>query len=216
MPIDRDDHASLASPPQHATDELGAEAVEANARITGSMGALLFVVFAVEGLTILFGVRAHLSLHVFIGLLAVPPIAVKLASTGHRIVRYYVGDARYVRKGPPPLVLRLVGPLVALTSVAVIATGIADLLLGPSQNLTRLHKLSFIAWFGVMAIHVLGHLLETPALAAADWSTRSARLRGTATRRSLVVATLALGIVLGWWSLSWIPSAFGAFEQARP
>jgi hypothetical protein len=185
---------------------VASEAVEANSRITGSMGAALLLVFAAEGLTILFGVRDHLPAHVFLGLLAVPPVAVKIGSTGHRIVRYYRGDARYVRKGPPPLLLRMIGPLVALSTVAVIGTGIADLVSSRSGDLGRLHRLAFIVWFALMAVHVLGHLLETPALAFADWSPRVRRVRGAGARRLLVVGTIAVGLVLAWWSLSWIPS----------
>jgi hypothetical protein len=184
------------------------DAVEANARLTGSMGAALLVVFAAEGLTILFGVRSNLSAHVFLGVLAVPPIAVKLACTGHRFLRYYRGDPRYVRKGPPPWLLRVLGPLVIATTVAVVATGIADLLLGPSHGLTRWHKLSFFAWFAAMTIHVLGHLVETPALATADWRRPTRALTGSLARRMVVVGTLVAGTALALWSLGWVPAVW--------
>jgi hypothetical protein len=198
-------HDRRATP---APDPGDAGGVEANSRITGSTGAVLFVLFAAEGATILLGVRAELPAHVFIGLLAVPPIVVKLASTGHRIVRYYLGDPRYVGKGPPPIILRILGPLVALTTIGVIVTGIVDLVSGPSHVLTSLHKLCFLAWFVVMTIHVLGHLRETPGLAAADWSGGPEPLRGTATRRLLLVGMLVTGLALAAWSLSWIPAVW--------
>src|SRR5579871_1600430 len=79
--------------------------VEGNARLTGSLGALLFVLFAVEGLTILAHVGHVLSTHVFVGMLLAAPVAVKVASTGYRIVRYYRGDPDYVHRGPPPWLL---------------------------------------------------------------------------------------------------------------
>jgi hypothetical protein len=179
-------------------------AVEANARITGSMGAVLFVLLAAEGATIPLGVRAHLSAHVFIGLLLVPPVVVKLVSTSHRVLRYYRADPRYVHRGPPPLLLRLIGPLVVISTVAVIVTGIADLVFGPGHGLTALHKLCFVGWFVLMAVHVLGHLSETPRLALADWSPRAPRIAGRVERRLLVVASVVAGLVLGWWALGWI------------
>ena len=86
-----------------------------------------------EGLTILGHVRGLLSTHVFIGMMLVPPVLVKTASTGYRIYRYYTGDPAYVDKGPPPLLLRLLGPFVIATTFLVIASGVA-LLLGPGTT----------------------------------------------------------------------------------
>ena len=47
-------------------------------------------------------------------------------------------------------------------TLAVFATGVALLVLGPSarQPLVLLHKVSFFAWLAVTALHVLGHLPE--------------------------------------------------------
>jgi hypothetical protein len=184
------------------------DAVEANSRITGSMGAVLLVALAAEGATVLLHVRGVLSAHVFIGMLLVPPVLVKLGSTGYRIVGYYRGDPRFVARGAPPILLRVLGPFVALTTVAVLATGVAELLIGPSGPLGALHKLSFIAWFAAMTVHVLGHLVETPRLAFADWRRRTRGVPGASSRRLLVVATLVAGALLGCWSLSWIGSAW--------
>ena len=38
----------------------------------------------------------------FLGVLLIGPVALKLASTGYRFVRYYTSEPRYRRKGPPP------------------------------------------------------------------------------------------------------------------
>jgi hypothetical protein len=179
--------------------------VVANSRITGAMGVLVFVLLAAEGVTILLHVRNVISAHVFIGMLLVPPVAVKTCSTGYRIARYYMGRPAYVRKGPPPIILRLLGPLVVLTTGMVLATGIALLFVDRSAKwLSTLHKGSFILWFGAMAVHVLGHALETPPLAAADWSSRARLVPGVATRRALLVITIAVAIGLALWSLGWI------------
>src|SRR5665213_1421797 len=100
-----------------------------NARLTASTAAVLLVLLAAEGLTIL-RVGALLTPHVFIGLLLVPPVLLKMGSTLWRFGRYYQGDPAYPRKGPPPALLRLLGPVVVLRTGVVFATGIA-LLIGP-------------------------------------------------------------------------------------
>lgn len=181
-----------------------APGVAANARITGTMGAILFVLFAAEGLTIVGHVGSLLSTHVFIGMMLVPPVLVKTASTGYRIVRYYQGDPAYVHKGPPPLLLRLLGPGVIATTFLVIATGVALLLRPGDHLLGQAHKASFILWFVAMAIHVLGHFLETPRLAGADYARHTTRVPGVGVRRLLLAGVLVTGALLGTWSLSWI------------
>src|SRR6516162_11181634 len=85
-----------------------ASGVEANARLTGSTAAVLLVLLAAEGVTVL-SVHSLLTPHVFIGMLLVPPVLLKVGSTGWRFVRYYRGSGAYRRKGPPPLLLRLLG-----------------------------------------------------------------------------------------------------------
>ncbi len=181
----------------------GADGVLANERLTASLGVVLLVLFAAEGLTILLHVKSTLPTHVFIGMLLVPPVALKVATTSYRFSRYYLGDPAYVDRGPPMWVLRLVGPFVVLTSVAVLATGVADTVLDPRPTWVELgHKASFVLWFGCMTIHVLGHLRETPAMASADWrGTR--RVGGRGVRVALIAGSLGLGVLLGLWSLQW-------------
>ncbi len=140
-------------------------------------------------------------------MLLVPFVVVKIASTTYRFVRYYSGRPDYVEKGAPHVVLRVLGPLVTVTTIAVFATGIAALKVG-GHFLDRAHKLSFVAWFVVMAIHVLGHVLETPSLALADWR-RSTRRQaaGAGARFAVLGTTLAFGVVLALVSLNWVHSA---------
>ena len=57
-------------------------------------------------------------------MLLIGPVVLKMASTGYRFIRYYAGNAAYRRKGPPELILRLIGPIVVLTTVGVFVTGI--------------------------------------------------------------------------------------------
>jgi hypothetical protein len=169
------------------------DGVAGNARLTGGVAAALLVLLAAEGATIPF-IGSLVGPHIFIGMLLIPPVLLKLGSTGYRFARYYSGSPAYVKKGPPHIVLRVLAPGVVLTTTALFGTGVALLIGGPpSDTLVFAHKLSFIAWFALMALHVLGHLLEMPALARPDWrrsGPREAQLAGAGAR------TMALGIVL--------------------
>ena len=106
----------------------------------------------------------------------------------HRVAdgQYYLGDAAYrsggaadpaaaarARRGPPHRAAVRVGhrpaagpPLAAPETMFV-------------------HKASFVLWFGAMAIHVLGHVLETSRLAPADLVART-RSPGPRRRRTPV------------------------------
>jgi hypothetical protein len=171
-----------------------------NERLTTVVGATLLVLLAVIGLTI---IRIHglLSEHLFVGMLLVPPVLLKMSSTGYRFVRYYSADPRYRRKGPPELALRVIAPLVVLSTVVVFASGVALLFAGPSsrQTLFPIHKDSFFVWVAFMALHVLGHLPALPAVLRADYG-RSAGLSSDVTGRPgrmlALGGALAAGVVL--------------------
>ena len=75
------------------------DGVAGNARLTGAIAAALLVLLAAEGATIPF-IGPLLGPHIFIGLLLIPPVLLKLASTGYRFARYYTGSRRLRRKGP--------------------------------------------------------------------------------------------------------------------
>jgi hypothetical protein len=177
--------------------------VESNARLTGTTAAVLLVLLAIEGVTVL-RVRALLSWHVFIGMLLVPPVLLKIGSTGWRFARYYLGAPAYRRKGPPPPLLRLLAPVVVILTVALLASGIG-LVLAPHSlrhSLLFAHKASFVLWFAAMTIHVLGHLLETARLAPLDWARRTRRdVAGAKARQWVSAASLIVGAGLGVWML---------------
>src|SRR5438552_12957865 len=118
-----------------------------NERLTAAAGVILLVLLAVEGVTIL-SIRQLLSWHIVVGMLLIGPVLLKLASTGYRFVRYYTGNAEYRRKGPPELILRLIAPVVVLSTTGVLATGVVLLIVGPQHRdpWLLLHKVSFILW----------------------------------------------------------------------
>ncbi len=169
--------------------------VEANARLTGSTGAVLLVLLFLEGLTLL-AMHSLLRWHELIGVLLIPPVLLKLGSTGYRFFRYYSGEPRYRRKGPPAWILRLTAPVMVALTVALFASGIWLAVAGArSQWVFFVHKATFILWFGAMTVHVLGHLLETVSVGTDDWSSRALRIPGRAVRRGLVVGSVVVGVV---------------------
>lgn len=142
-----------------------------NARLTAWTGLVLLVLFAAEMLTLL-DVRALVVWHVVIGLVLVPPALLKTASTGWRIVRYYTGNRSYRQAGPPPMPLRILGPAVVLSTLAVLGTGVALILLGPDTSRTAwftvvgqrvdtlaVHKATFAVWILVTGLHSLLRLV---------------------------------------------------------
>jgi hypothetical protein len=161
-----------------------------NEQLTAAVAAVLIVLLAVEGATLL-NVRSLLTVHAFVGMLLIPVIGLKLASTGWRMLRYYRRGEEYVRRGPPHIALRvLVAPIVVVSTLFLFGTGVALLAVDQTHGtLVGLHKASFVVWLGATAIHVLAHLVELP---------RAARLRapGVATRVLLVGASLACGAVV--------------------
>ena len=170
-----------------------------NAHLTAWTGLLLFVLFAAEGVTLL-SVRGLLSWHVAIGAVLIPLALLKTASTGWRIVRYYAGTRTYVQAGPPPMLLRLLGPVVIAATLAVLGTGVMLIVVGPGAGgrsgiWLGLHKATFVLWFAVMAAHVLTRLV--PALLTVRDGVRSPeRVPGWQGRAAGLVVSVAAGVVL--------------------
>jgi hypothetical protein len=171
--------------------------VEGNDRLTAASGGLLFLLLAGEGVTILF-IRPLLSAHVFIGMLLIPPVALKLGSTGWRFLRYYTGDRAYRAKGAPLLPLRMLAPLVVASTLALFASGVALLVVGPKRGFVLgLHKASFVVWLVATGIHVLVYLWRVPGLAVADWRRGdAAAVGGSFARRTLLAVVLVAGAIL--------------------
>ena len=175
---------------------------------------ILLILLAAEGVTIL-RVHSLLTLHVVIGMVLVPVVLVKIGSTLWRFARYYTGDPRYRRKGPPEPLLRLLGPFVVILTIAVFGTGIVLLFLpanGRAQWLF-LHRATFVLWFGAMTLHVLGHLADTARLAPRDFYRRTrAQVRGASARQWLLVGSLAVGALLAIA----VASKIGPWQRGAP
>jgi Frag1/DRAM/Sfk1 family len=186
--------------------DIRATGVEGNARLTSSAAVILLILLAAEGLT-LPAIHALLRPHVYIGFALIPPVALKLGSTLYRFTRYYMRAPRYRQKGPPPALLRTLGPVVVLSTVLLLASGVALLFFTGSwqQGMLTVHKASFVLWFAAMTVHVVAHIVETAQLGARDWLPQQAHsLPMAAVRRWLLAATVLAGALLGAWGLGHI------------
>ena len=170
---------------------------DGNERLTAISGALLLVLLAVLGMTII-RIGQLLWLHLFLGLLLIGPVALKLASTGYRFARYYLATVAYRLKGPPHPLLRGLAPVLVITTLAVFATGVLLLVDGPGSRdqLLLWHKVSFIVWLVAMAPHVLGHLVELPPALRLTPNTGSVASGGAAGRAIALTSAIVAGAVL--------------------
>jgi hypothetical protein len=178
-----------------------------NAQLTAWAGLLLLVLFLVECFTLL-SLHLMLSLHILLGAALVPLVLLKTATTGWRILRYYVGSSDYRQGGPPPAVLRFLGPFVVLTGLAVFGTGLALIALGGSTfttivsiagfriNALTLHQASFAAWAVVTGLHALARTVPAVQLAAGA-TPRQQRPPGATWRAAILVLTIAVGVGTG-------------------
>ncbi|HEX6348443.1 MAG TPA: hypothetical protein VF160_03520 [Candidatus Dormibacteraeota bacterium] len=168
----------------------------ANQRLTATAGALLFVLSAAIAVTILY-LPALLAAHYVVGLLLVPPLVLKLGTTGYRFARYYLRDPSYRLAGPPPPMLRLlVAPLLVASTVVVSATGIELWLFGLrfGQGWMTAHTLSAVAFILALGGHLFGHLRRSTGAVLTEFTAPTTS--GAITRRSALLASLLLGVVL--------------------
>jgi len=171
-----------------------------NAVLTAWTGLVLLVCSVGELLTLV-DIRGLISWHVAIGALLVPPALMKTGSTGWRMARYYVGTPAYQEAGPPPFLLRLLGPLVVASTLGLLGSGIWLVVLGPEASQSSLlslmgfradwitvHQGFFAVWCGATGLHLLGRIV--PALRVTVGPGRPGRVPGVWTRR-LVLAAMA-------------------------
>ena len=199
-----------AAPAEARRRALRVGGIEANELLTSSAAALLTILLLAEGATIV-DVRGLLTAHMFIGLALIPPVLLKLASTGYRFVRYYTGSPVYRAKGPPLILLRVLAPILVASTAMIFATGVWLMLLGHhSDQVLMLHKLAFFVWSGVFGAHFLAHLPRAARSLGAAWGS-SARRRpaGSWLSATLVAVSLGAGIALALALLSHITAWHG-------
>ena len=196
---------------------VGADArgVRQNARLTALTGLLLVLLLGAAGITVV-GFDGLVGPHLVIGTALVAPVALKLGSTGWKILRYYGRSPDYVRAGPPPLVRRLLAPVVIVTTVGLLGTGIAMMLLGPANAgaLPFLHRAFFAVWCAAIALHVLIHARRSLRAVNAEITAPPAQVLPGRTWRALTLTgTLAAGIGLAVWSAQYVAPWTSALHQ---
>jgi hypothetical protein len=192
--------------------------------------ALVLLVLSMAELLTLFDVRGLISWHVALGALLVPPAVMKTMSTGWRMVRYYLGSPPYRRAGPPPVLLRLLGPLVVASTLGLLGTGVLLVLLGEERSHQSLlvllgfrldwvsaHQAFFAVWIVVVGLHLLGRLV--PAVRTTLFLSSDAAVPGRSTRMlwflAMVAAATALAVVLVHGDAGWT-AVHGSGHRASP
>ena len=191
-----------------------------NARLTAWIGLVLLGLFLVECATLI-SMSSLLVVHIFLGAFIVPLVLLKTGTTAWRMLRYYLHSPKYVASGPPPLLLRVLAPLVVMGALAVLGTGLALIALGAAAHdllftvvgfrvdAITLHQAAFVLWLATTGLHVLGRLI--PALQLSRLASLSAppqHVPGTGARLALIgvtgAAATATGLLVtslaGWWT----------------
>jgi len=168
-----------------------------NERLTTSIGLVLLVLLAVETLTTL-ALRTFLSVHIFLGLLLIPPVALKLASTGWRFLRYYTRSKPYRLEGAPRPLLRVLAPLLVASTLSLFGSGVALIAVGHGGGVLRtVHTLSFIVWGVVMIVHVLAYLERVLRTGTSDWRRNAGLIvAGASARRAALGAAVLTGVIV--------------------
>ena len=178
-----------------------------NAQLTAWTGLLLLALVVVELVTLI-DVQGLLSWHVVVGVLLVAVTVLKIGSTGWRFLRYYAGHRSYRQAGPPPLLLRILGPLVVASTVGVLGSGLWLIVVGPGSgrralatllgqriDLVSIHQGLFIVFAVVAGLHLLARLVPAVVLATERGRRDDApgRLRGKGPRLAVLVGTVLAG-----------------------
>jgi hypothetical protein len=200
-----------------------------NAVLTAWTGLALLALFLAELVTLL-DVHRLISWHVVVGTVLVPVALAKTGSTGWRILRYYRGNPAYTSAGPPPVLLRILGPAVVAATLGLLGSGLLLIALGPDSSRRTIvsalgqrvdwvtvHQGLFLVWAVVTGLHVLARLV--PALRLSTGRSAGGRVAGTAPRVAVLVATGVVAAVSAGLVLSvagaWRHDSFFRFDGVR-
>jgi hypothetical protein len=177
-----------------------------NANLTAWTGLLLLALSVAETFTLL-DVRGLISWHVVIGVLLVPPAILKTATTGWRILSYYRRSPAYAKAGPPPMLLRILGPAVVLSTLGLLGSGLLLIALGTDASrrvflrlplvavdALSVHQGLFVIWILVTSLHVLGRFIPALRLTVARPPT-AGPLPGSSRRAVALVCVAVVAVV---------------------
>lgn len=183
-----------------------------NRNLTALLGALLLAGILVELGTLLLGLQQTMAVHIAVGVALIPLAAVKLGSTGWRMIRYYTRNPDYRAEGPPRPFLRGIAPLVVGSTVALLGSGVGLVFAGPhARYFNAVHSTSFAIFVIVVGAHALAYLPKLRRFAFADWA-RGRRTQGHALRRGLVAFALVAG---GSFAVAAVETASPWFSHHR-
>jgi hypothetical protein len=195
-----EDSPERRSPDRPAADLSGhvarATSPSGNAKLTAITGAVLLILFSAEVITTLL-MGSLFGQHFFLGMLLIGPVCLKIGSTVWRFSRYYLGSEPYVRRGPPPMLQRVLGPALVITSAGVLGTGVLLALTGPGLRLQKLHQYFFYLWLIIVIIHVVHYLPKLPELLASHPAERAVQAAtGSRARWLLLGGSIIMGLAL--------------------
>lgn len=214
----------------HRRDPIGARTggPAGNAQLTSWVGLLLVALIAAELVTLL-DVTGLMGWHAGVGVALTAAALAKTASTGWRILRYYSRAHGYRSAGPPPLLLRLLGPLVIASTLGVLGSGLALIAVGPDGSrgswfsvlgrrvdLVTVHQAFFILFAVFTGLHLIARFMPAVALARGrrrDPAGEGRRLPGRGGRFAVLAGTCAaaaLGVALI------LPATHGWQDAHRP
>ena len=171
-----------------------------NSRLVAMTGLALLVLLPLPYATAL-SLEEFWRVHYFSGLLLIPLLAVKLAGTGWRALRYYLGDGGFRADGPPHPMPRITAPILVLSTAVLFLSGVV-MLLGATRfgSWSTIHNGAAVIFTGALGLHLLAHLWDTPAEVAGDVaparSGASVRVPGSRRRVAVVVVAFVVGLAL--------------------
>jgi Ni/Fe-hydrogenase subunit HybB-like protein len=147
------------------------------------------------------------QVHFAIGFAIIPPLLVKLSSTGWRAANYCLRREPYRSGGPPQLIPRLLAPLLVVSAIVATVTGVVLWVLGRQRGgWATLHTDSVVVLAIVLALHTLTYIqravrASSRSLAVVE-STREERIMLWTLAVALVAAVLAISVEPPWHDLS--------------
>ena len=168
-----------------------------NEILTSANATVLVALLAVQLVTVL-ALGSMIRVHLFVGVVLLGPVALKLATTGYRFLRYYTGAREYREKGPPPILLRAIAPLLVAATIGLFATGVIMLIDGQSEGAVRgLHVASFWVWIACFAVHVVFNGREVLNNLHQVWLSRArTQIFGAQVRAALVLGSILGGVIV--------------------
>lgn len=176
--------------------------VRAVARLLALLGSVLFIGLAIEGVTVVF-IGQMISIHVVLGMILLPIMAYKIIIATYRFAMYYLGAPDFKHAGPPELLLRVIGPLLVITTVVLMASGIILVYARPDTPTAafwlNIHRDDFVAWFALMVFHVLAYVRRAVGTSGYDLRyTRYHSLIGRQGRLISIILAIVIGVLLAW------------------